>query len=145
VNRRNSLFVRGHSFPPEGTGQVENVPKFDSTRINVANGPTRFSPSNNAGLEHVKNRHFSPGKNAGQFSITVDELKDILGRKDVVNTVGTISQESGQYVRVVNVGEIVGTIKPSIPEVGGQTTSWIAIYTDVKGNLITTYPVPAPN
>jgi len=45
----------------------------------------------------------------------------------------------------VNVGEIVGTIKPSIPEVGGQTTSWIAIYTDVKGNLITTYPVPAPN
>ena len=128
----------------EGTGQATNA-GFDTTRINIANGSTRLSPSNNAGLEHVKGRHFSPGKNAGQFSITVDELKDILGRKDVINTVGTISQESGQYVRVVDVGQNIGTIKPSIPEVGGQSTSWIAIYTDVKGNLITTYPVPAPH
>ena len=128
----------------EGTGQATNA-GFDTTRINIANGSTRFSPSNNAGLEHVKGRHFSPGKNAGQFSITVDELKDILGRKDVINTVGTISQESGQYVRVVDVGQNIGTIKPSIPEVGGQSTSWIAIYTDVKGNLITAYPVPAPH
>ncbi|WP_460645275.1 hypothetical protein [Lacrimispora brassicae] len=128
----------------EGSGQAINA-GFDTTRINVANGPTRFSPSNNAGLEHVKGRHFSPGKNAGQFSITVDELKDILGRKDVINTVGTISQESGQYVRVVDVGQNIGTVKPSIPEVGGQSTSWIAIYTDVKGNLITIYPVPAPH
>lgn len=35
------------------------------SRINIANGPTRFSPSNNAGLNHVIERHFNPGKNSG--------------------------------------------------------------------------------
>ena len=128
----------------EGSGATISSHGFDTTRINVANGPTRFSPSNNAGLKHVIDRHFSPGKNAGQFNISVDELKKILGRKDVINTVGTISEESGQYVRFVDVGKDIGTIKPSIPDVGGQNTSWIAIYTDIKGNLITTYPVPPP-
>ena len=111
----------------------------------MANGPTRFSPSNKAGLSHVIDRHFSPKKNAGQFTITVDELKDILGRKDVINTIGTFSQESGQYVRIVDVGRDIGTIKPSIPVIGGQSTSWIEIYTDIKGNLITTYPTVPPH
>ncbi|NRT63809.1 hypothetical protein BJV45_005263 [Clostridium saccharoperbutylacetonicum] len=34
-------------------------------------------------------------------------------------------------------------MKPSL-DTGGQLTSWIQIYTDSKGNLITTYPVIAP-
>ena len=118
--------------------------KFDTTRINIANGPTRFSPSKNAGLQHVIDRHFSPGKNAGQFTISVDKLKSILGRKDIINSLGIPSTTSGQYTRIVDVGEVVGTIKPSIPNVGGNPTTWITIITDVKGNLITTYPCPAP-
>ena len=102
---------------------------FDTTRINIAKGPTRFSPS----------------KNADQFTITVDELKSILGKKEIIKIPGVPSTVSGQYTRIVNVGETVGNIKPSLPEIGGKLTTWITIITDIKGNLITTYPSPAPN
>ena len=53
----------------------------------------------------------------------------------------TVSETSGQFKRVVDVGYDIGTVKPSM---GGQSTSWIEIFTDSKGNLITTYPTPAP-
>ncbi len=85
-----------------------------------------------------------PGENAGQFTISIDELKEILGRKDIIKTPGNPSTTTGQYTPIVDVGEVVGTIKPSIPEVGGQPTTWMTIITDIKGNLITTYPCPAP-
>ena len=64
----------------EGGSNSANLVKhrFITSRINIANGPTRFSPSKKAGLQHVIDRHFSPGKNAGQFTISVDELKEIL-------------------------------------------------------------------
>lgn len=81
---------------------------------------------------------------AGQFTISIDELKEILGRKDIIKTQETLSTTTGQYTRIVDVGEVVGTIKPSIPEVGGKPTTWMMIITDIKGNLITTYPCPAP-
>ena len=123
-----------------GTGSLGIV----ESRINIANGSTRFSPSNKAGLEHVLDRHFNLGKNAGQFTISVDELKSILGNKDIIKSPVTVLETSGQYSRTVNVGEVVGTIKPSIPEVGGKPTTWMEIITDSKGNLITTYPCPAP-
>lgn len=71
-------------------------------------------------------------------------MKSILKRKDIINTLGVPSTTSGQYTRIVNAGEVVGTIKPSIPKVGGKPTKWLTIITDVKGNLITTYPCPAP-
>lgn len=86
-------------------------------------------------------RHFNPTKNAGQFSISMDELKSILPRKDIIDTPVTVSETSGQFKRVVDVGDDIGTVKPSM---GGQSTSWIEIFTDSKGNLITTYPTPAP-
>lgn len=124
-------------------GGVDSLGIVES-RINIANGPTRFSPSNKAGLEHVLDRHFNLGKNAGQFTISVDELKTILGNKDVIKSPVKVLETSGQYSRTVNVGEVVGTIKQSIPDVGGKTTTWIEIITDSKGNLITTYPCPAP-
>ncbi|MBQ8260755.1 MAG: hypothetical protein IJZ00_00535, partial [Lachnospiraceae bacterium] len=128
-----------------GTNATSSVNHgFDTTRINIAKGPTRFSPSRNAGLQHVIDRHFSPGRNAGQFTISTDDLVNILGRRDVINTPGVPSTTSGQYIRIVDVGEIVGTIKPSIPGIGGQSTTWITIITDIRGNLITTYPCPAP-
>jgi len=52
--------------------------------------------------------------------------------------------DSGQYSRVVNTGQVVGTVKPSIPGFGGIKTTWIQILTDVRGNLVTTFPVPVP-
>jgi hypothetical protein len=63
----------------------------------------------------------------------------LLGRKDVIDTIGTASERSGQYTRIVNIGENIGTIKPSIPNLGGKPTTWITVITDIKGNLITAY------
>jgi len=59
---------------------------------------------------------------------------------------GTLSPDpssipAAQFVRVVNVGEVIGWTSLNH---GGVPTTWIKIITDSKGNLITTYPVPAP-
>lgn len=56
----------------------------------------------------------------------------------------TVLETSGQYSRTVNTGQVVGTVKPSIPGVGGTETTWIQVITDKSGSLVTTYPVPAP-
>jgi len=47
----------------------------------------------------------------------------------------------GQYVRTVDTGKVIANTSLNH---GGQSTSWIQVYTDRKGNLITTYPVPKP-
>ncbi|GMQ57591.1 hypothetical protein AN1V17_19860 [Vallitalea sediminicola] len=125
----------------QGTSNASKSVGITQSRINIANGSTRFSPSNKAGLEHVIDRHFNPGKNAGQFTISIDKFKSILGRKDIIQTPVSILETSGQYSRIVNVGSEIGTIKPSL---GGGTTSWMQIITDKAGNLITAYPIPKP-
>ncbi|MEK5446684.1 hypothetical protein [Paenibacillus sp. FSL R7-0331] len=135
--------VAGGNGGTQGAGKTANIPGVVQNRINIANGPTRFSPSENAGWEHVTDRHLSPGKNAGQFTVSENEVKGILGRKDVIQTPATVLS-SGQYSRVVDTGKVVGTVKPSIPDVGGTQTTWIQIITDSRGNLISTYPIPAP-
>lgn len=43
------------------------------------------------------------------------------------------------YVRNVDTGSIVG--KTAL-KYGGNDTSWIRIFTDRAGNLITTFPIP---
>ena len=113
------------------------------SRINIANGPTRFSRTNNAGFRHIEVRHFNPGRNAGQFTISQSRLREILSDP---NTVRTPVREipGNQFERIINVGEYIGTIKPSIPDVGGQPTTYMRIITDRAGNLITTYPIPKP-
>ena len=65
-----SEVANGHGKSISGLSESFGIVQ---SRINIANGPTRFSPSNRAGLEHVIDRHFNPGKNAGQFTITIDE------------------------------------------------------------------------
>ena len=67
------------------------------SRINVANGKTRFTP--------------------GQ------------------------PVSAGQYVRVIDTGEVVGN---TALKFGGNETTWIQVFKDQSGNLITTYPIPAP-
>ena len=122
--------------------------KPDTTRINLAKGRTRFTPfresgnSVSAGMQHVIEGHFNrPLSNSRSiFSISVDDLKGILQRKSVITS--PISDlGNGQYKRVVDVGENIGN---TALKHGGKPTSWIEIITDVKGNIITTYPVPKP-
>lgn len=113
-----------------------------TSRINIAKGPTRVSPSKNAGFNHVVDRHFNPAKNAGQFTISQSELIDILSDTNTIKSPVHYDHISGNYYRKVDLGYTIGTNKPSLKDVGGLPTSKIMIYTDRLGNLITAYPTP---
>ena len=93
-------------------------------------------------MDHVIHGHFNRelGNSRSVFSISVDKLKEILQRKETIAS-PVVDMGGGQYRRIVNTGEIVGN---TALKFGGKETTWIEIITDVKGNLITTYPVPAP-
>lgn len=118
------LYLSESASCPEKASEA-NVPKPNvgvaQSRINIANGPTRFSSSDNARLNHVADRHSNPNKNTVNIPV-----KEIPG---------------GQYKRIVDTGEIIGN---TALKHGGKPTSWIEIYTDKSGNLITTYPIPKP-
>jgi len=128
-------------------GASENLGIVQS-RINIAKGSTRFTPLRSstgqpvsAGFNHVIDGHFDrPLANSrSMFSISQDRLKSILQRPDVVKS-PVKAIEGGQYVRIVDTGEIVGN---NALKFGGKETTYIQIYTDKAGNLITTYPVPS--
>ncbi|UAC48112.1 hypothetical protein K6959_16275 [Bacillus aquiflavi] len=116
------------------------------SRINVTNGPTRFTPLRksgepvSAGFKHIYEGHFNrPLANSRSiFLVTPERLKQILQSKKVVSSKVT-EIPGGQYKRVVDTGEIVGN---TALKYGGKPTSYIEIYTDRAGNLITAYPVP---
>jgi hypothetical protein len=144
--------VENASFS-NGKASKANVPNPDvgvvQSRINAANGRTRFTPTRpstgkpvSAGFEHVYNGHFNKplGNSRSIFSVTSDKLKQILQSPNVVKST-VIEMPGGQFKRIVDTGEIVGN---TALKHGGKPTSWIEIITDRAGNLITTYPVPKP-
>ena len=131
------------SYTVKGGKTVYNAVRNSKLSVKIGSTISKLKGKFGAVVTFGK-KHFSSGRNAGQFTISVDKLKSILKRKDIINTLGVPSTTSGQYTRIVNAGEVVGTIKPSIPKVGGKPTKWLTIITDVKGNLITTYPCLAP-
>ena len=45
------------------------------------------------------------------------------------------------FVRNADAGQIIGN---TALEFGGNETSWIRIFTDKAGNIITAFPVPEP-
>lgn len=97
-----------------------------------------------AGFEdHVLKEHFGRdlANSRSVFSITPDELKKILQSKQVVSSPVT-SLGGGQYLRTVDTGNVVGNVALKY---GGGETTWINVFTDRAGNLITTYPVPGTN
>ena len=64
-------------------------------------------------------------------------MKVILQRRDVVH-LPVERTPDGQFKRAVDTGDNIG--RTTLKE-GGEQTSWITIFTDSKGNFITTYPV----
>ena len=142
--------------PPKGKIEVDldefnrsaEFPGSVQSRINIAEGRTRFTPLRSsgkqvsAGWKHVLEGHFNRTvtNNRSVFNIKQSELKTILQSKTVVQSPVSVL-ESGQFVRTVDVGRVIGnaTLKQ-----GGKPTTWIKVFTDMKGNLITTYPVAAP-
>ncbi len=132
-------------FSPNTQSRVQS-------RINLAKGPTRFTPQRksgypvSAGLDHVIKGHFG-GNNAhnaqSQFTLTVDSLKNLLQSPKVVNTpVQAIQLYPGgptMWMREVDVGYTIGTTRLSE---GGLSTRRLRVFTDDAGNLITTFPIP---
>ena len=128
-------------------GGVSNrLVKVATSRINIANGVTRFTPLRasghpvSAGWSHVVRRHFyrEIGGSTSVFTASEAEVKAILQSKTVVNS-PVRSLGGGQYAREVNTGQIIGRVGTKY---GGGQTSSIQVITDFKGNLITTYPIP---
>lgn len=130
----------------KGNGIQNLLVNPDTSRINIANGITRFTPLRmgsgefvSAGWKHVVDGHFNRalGGTRSIFSISEDNLKSILQSKTVVNAPLT-SLPGGQFVRTVDTGMVIGNVGLTH---GGGPTSWIKVITDYKGNLITTYPI----
>ncbi|ANO47199.1 YD repeat-containing protein [Flavobacterium columnare] len=122
----------------------------DASRINLARGRTRFTPTRgstgqpvSAGWDHVVDGHFGKSLSGTRsiFTVSQDKLKSILQSKNTINSPVT-ALDGGQFKRTVNTGEVVGNA--NLKQGGGETT-WIDVITDKKGNLITTYPVAAPS
>lgn len=132
----------------EITGKMPALKGVNTSRINIAKGTTRFTPLRNsgkpisAGWKHTVEGHFNReiGPNRSVFSITKEEVSTLLQSKTVTSASVT-DLGGGQYQRIVNTGTTVGNA--SLNQ-GGNTTTWIKVLTDYKGNLITTYPVAAP-
>jgi filamentous hemagglutinin len=119
------------------------------SRINVANERTATTPLRpssgepvSAGFNHVVNGHFDQplGANRSVFTIAPDDLKSILQSPSTVASPVT-PLEGGQYMRIVDTRVVVGNT--SLNE-GGLPTTFIKVFTDAAGNLITTYPVRGP-
>jgi filamentous hemagglutinin len=124
------------------------VPGSVQSRINIANGPTRYTPIDNAGVpvnagwEHVVYRHFNGNNTQSQFTLSQTEIKNILQSDLVVSTpITEVKMINGvpTYVRTVDVGYPIGTVRQAD---GGGLTSNLYIQTDSAGNLITTYTIP---
>jgi UDP-N-acetylenolpyruvoylglucosamine reductase len=96
-----------------------------------------------AGLKHVISGHFGGSNTQSQFTISVNQLKNLIQRKNIIGSPVTVIGSGNQqmFVRTVNTNTVIGTVRQAD---GGGTTTWIKIFTDRAGNLITTFPVPAP-
>ncbi len=125
--------------PLTGTyrGRTINV---EINTINIRNGKATETGS---GIEYAWRNHgslFTEGKgqlSKSKFSISKDRLKEILGRRDVVTSPVRQSGTTGNYIREVDVGEIVGHLPLNK---GGDLTSVMTIITDIKGNIVNVFP-----
>ena len=116
------------------------------TRINIAEGKTKSTPfrksgaQGKAGFSHVLDDHFNrPLANSRSiFTVSPESLKTILQSKIVVNS-PVRDLGGGLFERIADTGQIIGN---SALKFGGNPTSKIKVITDIKGNLITAFPVP---
>ena len=104
-------------------------------RINIRKGDGTKS----SGMEYAWRRHGGSGSlvNKSQFSISRKEVEAILQRKDVIKSPAILDATSGNYIRQVDVGKIVGNVPL---KQGGHSTSVITIITDEPGNLVNVFP-----
>jgi hypothetical protein len=129
------------------------IPQRVLTRINLANGPTRFTPVRasgepvSAGFEHVLQGHFgrAAGNNRSVFSVSPDQLRNVLQSGHVISApVTTVPMHSGTaYVRTVDVTAVLApgqSLGVSSLNRGGGLTNVLRVFTDEGGNLISAFP-----
>ena len=103
-------------------------------RINIRKGNGKTG----TGMDYAWRKHGGGGTaNKSQFSISRDEAEALLQRKDVIKSVAKKDAVSGNYIREVDVGNVVGNLPINK---GGQPTSIITVITDEAGNLINYFP-----
>jgi hypothetical protein len=130
------VYVPGRGWvgqDPQGPLPGDRIPGRVQSRINVRLG----DGSNSSGLEYAWRRHGGvdwPVKS--QFSISKDELTALLQSEVVVRT-SAVRVPSGNFVREVDVGRVIGNLPL---DRGAAPTSIITVITDGAGNLVNTFP-----
>jgi len=105
------------------------------SRINIRKGN---SSEVGSGLRYALKQHGGTGPDSkSQFSISEQELIQILCREDVIDSPVRVSGDSGNFIREVNVGGVIGNLPRNK---GATSTSVITVITDRKGNLVNTFP-----
>jgi filamentous hemagglutinin len=105
-----------------------------ASRVNVRTGDANVTGS---GLEYAWKKHGGAwGDNKSAFMISKDELKVVLQSPLVVNSPAYQSVTSGNYIRTVDMGRVVGVDAKS----GGRATTFLTVITDSQGNLVNTFP-----
>jgi len=139
-----SLAVLGIVLPGLGDG-VKALVKGANTGLNVGAGVvasrvnvrTGDAGVTGSGLEYAWKKHGGAwGDNKSAFLISKDELKAVLQSPLVVNTPAYQSVTSGNYIRTVDMGRVVGVDAKS----GGRSTNFLTVITDSSGNLVNTFP-----
>jgi hypothetical protein len=148
-NFKNNGRTMGNALRPIGEGAlyvlqeglrgygctVQRIPGRVQSRINIRNGDPNKTGS---GLRYAWRKHGGAGTaNKSQFSITQDELMAILKRKDVIKSPVNYDPVSGNYIREVDVGQIVGHLPLNR---GGNATPNLTVITDRFRNLVNTFP-----
>jgi RHS repeat-associated protein len=125
------------------------VPGRVASRINLAEGSTRFTPSKatpsggigapvKAGMEHVRAGHVGGPRGNSQFLV---EPGAVLGKPQVVGAPPRPLPlgDGVSYVRQVELGTAIGRTRGAE---GTRLTNALRIQTDAAGNVITAYSIP---
>ncbi|MEJ7710994.1 MAG: hypothetical protein WKF84_14300 [Pyrinomonadaceae bacterium] len=104
------------------------------SRINIRVG----NGSKSSGLDYALRKHGGSGTVAkSQFTISRADVIGLLKRKDVAAALVRKDALSGNFIREVDVEQIIGRTSETS---GGRPTSVITVITDEAGNLVNVFP-----
>jgi len=120
---------------------VTKVPGRVRSRINLAKCVKRKPKSGKceAGMEHIRDGHYSGPSNESQFLISEQALGYLLQSQLVIASpvIPVPSGKGVSYRRVVDLGWVVGN---NSAKRGGGGNTWLTVYTDKFGNILTAHP-----
>ncbi|MWJ31907.1 RHS repeat-associated core domain-containing protein [Saccharibacillus sp. WB 17] len=115
--------------------QPNAVPQMVQSRINLRNGS---SDETSSGLNYALKGHKDfTRNNKSQFTVSNEELTQLLQSPKVVNTPAVYQPKANNYVRQVFLDKTVGNLAI---DHGGTPTRFLTVFTDKFGNLMNTFP-----